>query len=181
MRHHKRTGRLSLNKSKRDALLKNLVSSLFTYQRIKTTPAKAKEAGRLADKLITLGKKGDLASERDAFSILRDRTMTSHLFKEIAPLFKNRTGGYTRIFYTNSRPGDGADMAILELTEQKVKEIPKAKPTKEKPPRAEEKPKLEAPTPPPSPKEPSAEAKPEEKPKEKKGFTEKLRDWFKKK
>ena len=180
MRHHRRTGRLSLNKSKRDALLKNLVSSLFTYQRIKTTPAKAKEAGRLADKLITLGKKGSLAAEMQAFDILRDRTQTSYLFKEIAPLFKNRTGGYTRIFYTNSRPGDGADIAILELTEQKVKEIPKAKPTKEKP-KPEEKPKLEALTPAPATKEPSAEAKPEEKPKEKKGFTEKLRDWFKKK
>ena len=180
MRHHKRTGRLSLNKSKRNALLKNLVSSLLNYQRIKTTPAKAKEAGRLADKLITLGKRGGLASERQAFDILRDRTLTTRLFKEIAPLFKNRTGGYTRIFYTNSRPGDGADTAILELTEQKVKEVPKAKPTKEKLKPAE-KPKLEAPTPTPTPEAPKAEAKPEEKPKEKKGFTEKLRDWFKKK
>ncbi len=180
MRHHKRTGKLSRNKSKRDALLKNLVSSLFTYQRIKTTVPKAKEASRLADKMITLGKRGDLQAEREAFSILRDRTMTSHLFKEIAPMFKNRAGGYTRIFYTNSRPGDGADMAILELTEQKIKETPKAKPSKEKP-RAEEKPAIEAPTPPTTPEVSKAEEKPKEKPEEKKGFIPKLRDWFKKK
>ena len=181
MRHHKRTGRLSLNKSKRDALLKNLVSSLFTYQRIKTTPAKAKEAGRLADKLITLGKRGDLQAEREVFAVLRDRTLTSYLFREIVPLFKNRTGGYTRVFYTNSRPGDGADTAILELTEQKVKEIPKTKPTKEKPTRAEEKPAVESPTLLPAPKAPLEEEKPKKEPEEKKGFITKLRDWFKKK
>ncbi len=131
MRHRRRAQRLSRGKSKRDALLRNLVRGLFIYQRIETTLAKAKETKRLADSLITLGKKDDLHSRRLVFAILHDRDLTTKLFKEIAPLFKNRNGGYARIIRSGVRKGDGAQLGMLELTEKKIV-APKVKPKKEK-------------------------------------------------
>ena len=103
-------------------MLENLVMSLLRYQEIKTTIHKAKAAKRLADHVITLGKKDSLASRRKVFSYLQDHELTSKLFKEVAPRFKNRNGGYTRILQLPvRRKGDGAELALLELTEKEVK------------------------------------------------------------
>lgn|SRR3989338_7949728 len=135
MRHNRRTTRLGRNFSKRRALLENLVSSLLSYQEIKTTLPKAKAARRLADHLITLGKKDTLASRRQVFSYLQDHQLTSKVFREVAPRFKDRKGGYTRILQLDRRKGDGAQLALLELTEKEiiVKEPKKSKKKETKP------------------------------------------------
>lgn len=192
MRHRKRSGRLGRRSGHRKALLKNLASSLLIHQEIQTTLAKAKEARRLADTLITLGKKGDLHHRRLAFSVLGDRRLVSLLFTEIAPRFQNRPGGYTRIIRTSNRGGDGAQLAILELTEKKVEELkPRAKPEK-KPPVAKKPPPKERQAAPEAvpPKEekplkaierkekPPKEKKEEVKEKPKTGFLKGLRKFF---
>ena len=125
MRHNRETHRFGRNPKERKAMLENLVSSLIYHQQITTTLQKAKQAQRLADRVISLGKKDSLASRRQVFSYLQDHTLTSKLFKEVAPRFKSRTGGYTRILHLQRRKGDGAELALLELTEKeiKVKEI----------------------------------------------------------
>jgi len=89
---------------------------LLTHERIKTTLPKAKELRSWADKIVTLGKKGDLAARRRAFDLLRDRDVVKKLFEEIAPRFKDRQGGYTRIYKTGRRPGDAAPLSLIELT-----------------------------------------------------------------
>jgi len=121
MRHKKHRGKLNRTTSERRALLRSLVFALLKNQRITTTVAKAKEARKLADRVISLGKYADLASRRRAFAILLDRSLVKELFNEIAPRFKNRQGGYTRIIKLyKHRKGDNAPLALLELTEQKV-------------------------------------------------------------
>ena len=127
MRHNRRTKRFGRSDAERRAMLENIVSSLLTRQEIKTTLPKAKEAKRLADRLITLGKEDSLSARRQVFSCLQDHALTSKIFKEVAPRFKNRKGGYTRILQLGRRKGDGATLALLELTEKeiKVKEAPK--------------------------------------------------------
>ncbi len=120
MRHRKLTNRLSRARPEREALFRNLIRGLIISQRIETTLAKAKGVRRLAERLISTGKRDDLHSRRLAFNILRDRDLTAKLFREIAPLFKDRKGGYTRIMHSGVRKGDGAQLAILELTERKV-------------------------------------------------------------
>lgn len=138
MRHNRRTKRFARSFGERKAMLENLVSSLLTHQQITTTLPKAKEAKRLADQVITLGKTDSLHSRRMAYSVLQDHQLTSKLFKEVAPRFKDRKGGYTRILHLQRRKGDGAELALLELTEKeiKVKEIKK----KEKPHKLQEQP-----------------------------------------
>ena len=135
MRHHRATRRLGRNFSERKALAESLVASLLSHQEITTTLEKAKMAKRLADRLITLGKENSLAAKRQVFSYLQDHELTAKVFGEVAPRFKNRQGGYTRILHLNRRKGDGAALALLELTEKeiKVKEVkkPKKKETKE--------------------------------------------------
>ncbi len=131
MRHKIAGNRLSRNQSLRKATLRDLAKATLIDQRICTTRAKAKEARKLVEKLITLGKKDTLAARRRAFSILCDHSLVSNLFKETAPRFKNRIGGYTRIIPFNKRIGDNAEMVFLELTEkdkviisgQKIKKI----------------------------------------------------------
>lgn len=134
MRHNRRTLRLGRNHSERRAMLENMVTSLLVHQEIKTTLMKAKAAQRLADKVITLSKDDTLASRRRAFSVLQDHQLTSTLFKVVGPRFKNRKGGYTRILHLSRRKGDGATMALLQLTEKeiKVKASPKSKAKTEK-------------------------------------------------
>lgn len=132
MRHRKLNKKFDRNKPERDSMMHNLVKGLFISQSIITTTPKAKEARRLAEKLITVAKKDDIHSRRKVFSVLRDETLIAKLFKEIAPLFKNRNGGYTRIIHLGKRRGDNADLSVLELTEKKVV-APKTKPKKEKP------------------------------------------------
>ena len=120
MRHRKRKGQLSRTESERNALLSNQVASLFTHQAIKTTLAKAKETRRLAEKLITLAKEDSLHHRRLVFRFLKDKKLIKMLFKEIAPLFAPRQGGYTRIYQLGQRQGDAAKMAMLELVEKRV-------------------------------------------------------------
>ena len=121
MRHNRQTHRLGRSPSERKALLENLTASLLRYQEIKTTAPKTKAAKRLVDRMITLGKTDTLTSRRNAFSCLQDHDLVSKLFKEIAPRFKSRKGGYTRILLLGRRKGDGAQLAILELTEKEIK------------------------------------------------------------
>jgi large subunit ribosomal protein L17 len=96
-------------------MLRNMVTSLFEHERIETTEAKAKEVRGLAEHLVTLGKRGDLNSRRQALRIINSKKVAHKLFAEIAPRFSGRNGGYTHIFKTRSRPGDSAALAILEL------------------------------------------------------------------
>ncbi|NQU95030.1 MAG: 50S ribosomal protein L17 [Candidatus Omnitrophica bacterium] len=129
MRHRKKGTRFGRQQSHRIATLQSLAKSVLVYQRIKTTHTKAREARRVVDKIITTAKKNSLAARRKAFAILGDRALVTKLFKEIAPLFAKKHGGYTRIIPFNFRKGDGASMVFLELTEKKVEEKP-AKPSK---------------------------------------------------
>jgi large subunit ribosomal protein L17 len=118
--------------ARRDATLNNMVKSLFRHQRIETTLARAKEARRVAEPLITLSKNDTVSARQRAFAILTDRDLVGKLFKEIAPLYKSRTSGYTRIIHAGFRRGDGATMAILELTDRKIVEKLPRKAKKEK-------------------------------------------------
>ncbi len=99
----------------RQALLRNLVTSLFIAERIETTEAKAKEIAGIANKMITLGKRGDLHARRQALSYMMDETAVTKLFEKIGPRFEAREGGYTRILKKGYRRGDGAPIVILEL------------------------------------------------------------------
>lgn len=122
MRHRKKKGRLSRNISARKALMKIMANDLFTYQRIETTMAKAKALRSFAEPLITLAKKNreSVAARRQAYAKLCDRTVVKSLFDEIAPLYKDIAGGYTRIMAMGNRKGDGAPMAIMELTHRTI-------------------------------------------------------------
>ncbi len=117
MRHKVHTFKIGRSSSHRKAMLANMVSSLFEHGQIKTTLVKAKEARRFADKLITMGKKGDLHRRRLAISKMRNKDMVKKLFDEIAPQYTERDGGYTRIIKLGNRIGDGAEMCLLQLVE----------------------------------------------------------------
>ncbi len=139
MRHQQQKGKLDRTTAERKSLLRSLATALLTHQRIITTLAKAKEAGKFTERLITIGKKGGLSSHRRLFSYLLDRDLVKEITSEIAPRFKNRQGGYTRIIkISGRRKGDGAQMAIIELTEQKIVVAPEKKAKKEKKPQVEE-------------------------------------------
>jgi large subunit ribosomal protein L17 len=118
MRHKKRGRQLGRDSDHRRALFRNLVTSLFEHERIETTAAKAKEIRGIADRMITLGKQGNLAARRRAASYLMSPETVSKLFAEIAPRFNQRQGGYTRLIRTRVRVGDGARMAVVELVVQ---------------------------------------------------------------
>jgi len=141
---HKSSGRLfGRTANQRKALLKGIVSSLLEHQRIETTLAKAKAAKGIAEKMVTLGIKGDLHSKRLALSYVPNRTVVSKLFGEIAPRFSGRNGGYLRIVHTRNRVNDGAPMAVLEFVDyesiKKPKEEKKAKAEKKEEEKKEEK------------------------------------------
>jgi large subunit ribosomal protein L17 len=116
MRHRKRGRQLGRNTQHRRALYRNLVTSLIDHERIETTVAKAKEIRGITDKMISLGKKNTLASRRRAAAYLLKRDTVGKLFSEIAPRMAETRGGFTRIIKTRVRPGDGASMAVIELT-----------------------------------------------------------------
>ena len=120
MRHLKRTAKLGRTSEHRNAMLANLVCSLIKHKRVTTTLAKAKAARPVAEKMVTLGKKGTIHHRRFAVARLHQEKAVKILFKEIAPLFKDRRGGYTRIIRLNQRQGDAAQMAILEWVELPV-------------------------------------------------------------
>lgn len=117
MRHRKRTVKLGRSSAHRDALLASLVCNLIDAKRIKTTEPKAKAARRLAEKMVTLGKKNTLAARRRAISKLRDEKAVDELFRNIAPGFAERNGGYTRILKLGKRQSDSSEMVLLEWTE----------------------------------------------------------------
>jgi len=117
MRHKKRGRKLGRTNSHRKAMLANMAASLFKHKQIRTTDAKAKEARRVAEKLITLGKKGDVAARRQALKILPTKEDVNILFNEIAPQYEEREGGYTRIIKLGHRSNDTAPVSILELVD----------------------------------------------------------------
>ncbi|MBU8901631.1 MAG: 50S ribosomal protein L17 [Victivallales bacterium] len=132
MRHRLHTFKIGRTGAHRKAMLANMVSSLIEHGQIKTTITKAKEARRFADKMITLGKKGDLHRHRLAVSKLRDKTAVKKLFDEIAPQYAERNGGYTRIIKLSRRLGDAAEMCILQFveTDEEIKKAAKPKKAK---------------------------------------------------
>jgi len=167
MRHAKRNQRLSRPSEHREALLDNLVRDLVLRGQIRTTLARAKEAQRLADRLVTLGKEGSIHARRRAFRVLQDRTLVRQLFTQIAPRFTDTPGGYTRVMRLALRRGDGAQQALLAFSR-----LPAAQPA--------------APGPKPVPKGPpapaGAPARPVEEAKKPKGLFEGLRGlWTRKK
>ncbi|HEU4828165.1 MAG TPA: 50S ribosomal protein L17 [Gemmatimonadales bacterium] len=115
MRHRAKGRQLSRTSTHRRALLNNMATSLFEHGRVVTTEAKAKELRPFAEKLITLARRGDLHARRLVERKIKDREVLSRLFSEIGPRFASRPGGYTRILKLGHRPGDGADVARIEL------------------------------------------------------------------
>ncbi len=115
MRHRKAGLKLNRTSSHRRAMFRNMVTSLFKYERIRTTDAKAKELRRWADKLITLAKRGDLHARRQALSIIMEKDVVHKLFAEVAVKYGNISGGYTRIIKLGRRPGDAALVSLIEL------------------------------------------------------------------
>ncbi len=115
MRHRNAGRRLGRTTSHRRAMVRNMVTSVLDEERIVTTTPKAKEVRKVVDKMITLGKRGDLHARRQALSFIQDKNVVAKLFSELGPEYADRNGGYTRIIQTGNRRGDCAAMAILEL------------------------------------------------------------------
>ena len=126
MRHQLSGRQLSRNASHRKALMRNMAAALLRHEIIRTTLPKAKELRRVVEPLITLGKTDSLAGRRRAFSQLRDDEVVRKLFEDIGPRFKARAGGYTRILKMESRPGDAAPMALMQLVDQAAAPAEKA-------------------------------------------------------
>jgi len=118
MRHLKSKRKLNRTSSHRKAMLGNMAVALIKHEQIQTTLPKAKELSPFVDKLITLGKKGDLASRKKAYSILPEKKWTSKIFDELSERYKGRDGGYTRVLKAGFRYGDSAPMAVIELVDR---------------------------------------------------------------
>jgi large subunit ribosomal protein L17 len=118
MRHARSGKKLGRDSAHRKALYSNLAGALIEHGRIKTTVTKAKAVKPIAEQMITLGRRGDLHARRQATAFLRSRDVVHKLFAEVAPLFKDRPGGYTRIVKIGTRAGDSAEMAYLELVDE---------------------------------------------------------------
>lgn len=116
MKHRKAGFKFNRTSSHRNAMLRNMVTSLFKHDRIRTTDAKAKELRRWADKLITLAKRGDLHARRQALSIIREKSVVHKLFEESTQRYGNLAGGYTRIIKLGRRSGDAAHISLVELS-----------------------------------------------------------------
>ena len=125
MRHRKAGRKLGRNASHRDAMFRNMVTSLLDQERIVTTVPKAKEARRVAEQMITLGKRGGLPARRQAMAYIRSKSIVAKLFDQLSSQYSERHGGYTRIIRTGTRLGDAAPMAILELVDyqEQVEEV----------------------------------------------------------
>jgi len=117
MRHRVRAGVLGRSASHRLAMYRNLVTSLLDHERVETTDAKAKGVRSLAERMITLGKRGDLHARRRALRVIRSRKVTAKVFDDLAERFRDRPGGYTRVVKVRNRVGDAAAMSIIELVE----------------------------------------------------------------
>lgn len=126
MRHKKARYKLGMKTSHREAMLRNMVTSLLEHESITTTDTRAKAVRSIAEHMITLGKRGDLHARRQALQVIRSQKVAQNLFSDIAPRYINRDGGYTRIIKKGFRAGDGAEISILELVEKKQKEATSA-------------------------------------------------------
>ncbi len=115
MRHQHKGRQLGRTVAHKRAMLRNMATSLFKHERVVTTSTKAKELRPFAERLITLARRGDLHARRQVERHIRDREVSGRLFREIGPRFAARPGGYTRILRLGHRPGDGADLARIEL------------------------------------------------------------------
>jgi large subunit ribosomal protein L17 len=133
MRHRNIGRQLSRNSSHRHAMLRNMAASLLRHETIRTTVPKAKELRRVVEPLITLAKIDSLAKRRIAFARLRDEAVVDKLFDDLGPRFKARAGGYTRILKMEMRPGDTADMALVQLVDGPAKAEAPAADAGEKP------------------------------------------------
>ena len=121
---HRQTGRqLNRNSSRRKAMFRNMASSLFEHEVIKTTVPKAKELRRVVEPLITRSKDDSVANRRIVFDRIRNRDMVTKLFNELGPRYQARPGGYMRILKCGFRPGDNAPMAIVELVDRPIAEV----------------------------------------------------------
>ena len=118
MRHLKSKRKLNRTSSHRKAMLGKMAVAMIKHEQIQTTLPKAKELSPFVDKLITLGKKGDLASRKKAYSILPEKQWTSKIFDELSERYKERDGGYTRVLKAGFRYGDSAPMAVFELVDR---------------------------------------------------------------
>ncbi|WP_303721705.1 50S ribosomal protein L17 [Malonomonas rubra] len=125
MRHNKTGRRLGRKPDHRQHMMRNMVTSFFECEKITTTDTRAKELRKVVDKMITLGKRGDLHARRQALQVIRDRKVVGKLFEMIAPRYTDRPGGYTRIIRLANRQGDNAPMAIIELVEEEFSPKPK--------------------------------------------------------
>jgi large subunit ribosomal protein L17 len=119
--------KLGRTTSHRKAMLRTMVTSLLKYEKIQTTDMKAKELKKVADKMITLGKRGDLHARRQAASYVRERDVVGKLFSEMSERYKDRAGGYTRVVKSGYRAGDNAPMSIIEFVRNAEAEKPKKK------------------------------------------------------
>lgn len=125
MRHNKSGRRLGRNSSHRKAMMRNMVTSLLDHEKITTTDARAKELRKVAEKMITLGKRGDLHARRQAMQVIMDPKVVGKLFEMIAPRYQERPGGYTRIIKLGQRSGDNAALSLIELVEEEFTAKPK--------------------------------------------------------
>jgi large subunit ribosomal protein L17 len=154
MRHNKAGRKLGRNSSHRKAMMRNMVTSLLDLEKITTTDARAKELRKIAEKMITLGKRGTLHARRQALQVIMDKDVVGKLFERIAPRYADRPGGYTRIVKLGYRQGDNAALSLIELVEEEftpktkkekpVEKVVEAAPVEETP--VEEAPTEEAPT-----------------------------------
>ncbi len=124
MRHGKRIPKLGRTAAHRKAMLRNMVTDLFRHERIETTLPKAKALRPLAEKMITLGKRGDLHARRQALAVVRDKGVVHKLFTELADRYRDRQGGYVRILKLGFRRGDNAPLALVEMVDAPVEEVP---------------------------------------------------------
>ncbi len=138
MRHNNAGRRLGRTTSHREAMFRNMVTSLLNHEKITTTDAKAKEIRSVAEKMITLGKRGDLHAMRLAAAYIREKSVVTKLFSTIAPRYKDRSGGYTRIIKLGIRQGDTAPVSLIELVEEELpsKTVKQKKPAKVAAPKA---------------------------------------------
>jgi large subunit ribosomal protein L17 len=132
MRHRVAGRKFSRHSQHRKLMFRNMLVSLLEHERIRTTIFKAKELRSIADRMITLGKKGSLHARRRAFALLRNESIVKKLFDEIAPRFKERAGGYTRIYRLGWRPGDNAPLSLIELVSETPAKEEKKKSTVKK-------------------------------------------------
>lgn len=121
MRHRRKSEKFNRSRAERKAFIRSMIRAVLISERIVTTESKGKGLRPWVEKMITWGKRGDLHAKRLAFNVLQDHALVSKLFDDIAPRFKDINGGYTRVLDVGFRKGDGAEMAILELTKMKPK------------------------------------------------------------